>query len=170
MVTQSAISQDEGLVADRKPAPIIRDADQLFRRGIDALEHDRFEDAAGLLQQAADLAPDSPMISLALGITFGRLLRIPEATAALENAIALDPKAFYPHFRMAELHMRVGLVAQAEEELTRAMDLSTSDYERRLVRELRALDRKRRRGVYGVPALPASWAKSRAPDRNPAYD
>ena len=143
MVTQRAMSQDEGLAADRKPTPIIRDAEQLFRRGIDALEHDRFEEAAGLLQQADDLAPDSPMISLALGITLGRLLRIPEATAALENAIGLDPQAFYPHFRMAELYMRIGLVAQAEEELTRAMDLSSSDFERKLVRELRALDRKR---------------------------
>jgi tetratricopeptide (TPR) repeat protein len=143
MAMQSAISQDDGLVADRKPTPIIRDAEQLLRRGIDALEHDRFEEAAGLLRQAVDLAPESPMASLALGIALVRLLRIPEATAALENAIALDPEAFYPHFRMAELYMRVGLVAQAEEELTRAMDLSTSDYERRLVRELRALDRKR---------------------------
>ena len=142
MAMQRAISQDEGL-ADKKPIPIIRDAEQLFRRGIDALEHDHFEDAAGLLLQAADLAPQSAMVSLALGIALGRLLRIPEATAALENAIALDPKAFYPHFRMAELHMRVGLVAQAEEELTRAMDLSSSDFERKLVRELRALDRKR---------------------------
>ena len=78
-----------------------------------------------------------------MGIALGRLLRIPEATAALENAIALDPEAFYPHFRMAELHLRVGLIAQAEEELTRAMDLSTNAYERRLVRELRAVDRKR---------------------------
>ena len=118
MVTQSAISHDDGLVADRKPTPIIRDADQLLRRGIEALEHDRFEEAARLLQQAVDLAPDSPMASLALGITLCRLLRIPEATAALENAIALDPQAFYPHFRMAELYMRVGLVAQAEEELS----------------------------------------------------
>jgi tetratricopeptide (TPR) repeat protein len=143
MVVQSAISQDEGLAGDKKPTPIIRDAEQLLRRGIDALEHDRFEEAAGLLKQAGDLAPESPMASLALGIALVRLLRIPEATAALENAIALDPEGFYPHFRMAELYMRVGLVAQAEEELTRAMDLSTSDYERRLVRELRALDRKR---------------------------
>jgi hypothetical protein len=69
MVTQSAISHDDGLVADRKPTPIIRDADQLLRRGIEVLEHDRFEEAAGLLQQAVDLAPDSPMASLALGIT-----------------------------------------------------------------------------------------------------
>lgn len=140
---QSAILQDESLVADRKPTPIIRDADHLLRRGIDALERDHFEEAAGLLQQAVDLAPESPMASLALGIAFLRLLRIPAATAALENAIALDPDAFYPRFRMAELYMRVGLVAQAEEELTRAMDLSTNDYERRLVRELRAIERKR---------------------------
>lgn len=140
---QSAISQDGGLVADRKPTPIVRDAEHLFKRGIDALEHDRFEEAAGLLRQAVDLAPELPMASLGLGIALGRLLRIPEATAALENAIALDPQGFYPHFRMAELCMRVGLVAQAEEELTQAMDFSTSDYERRLVREMRAIDRKR---------------------------
>ena len=140
---QSAVSQDEGLVTNKKPTPIIRDAEELLRRGIEALEHDHFEEAAGLLQQAVELAPQSPMASLALGIALCRLLRIPEATAALENAIALDPQAFFPHFRMAELYMRIGLVAQAEEELTRAMDLSTSDYERRLVRELRALDRKR---------------------------
>jgi tetratricopeptide (TPR) repeat protein len=131
------------LVADRKPTPIIRDAEQLLRRGIDALKHDRFEDAAGLLRQASDLAPESSMASLPLGIALVRLLRIPEATEALENAIALDPQGFYPRFRMAELYMRVGLVAQAEEELTHAMDLSTSDYERKLVRELGALDRKR---------------------------
>jgi tetratricopeptide (TPR) repeat protein len=140
---QNEISQDDCLVVGRKPTPIIRDAEQLLKRGIEALEHDRFEEAAGLLQQAVDLAPESPMASLALGIALVRLLRIPEATAAMENAIKLDPHAFYPHFRMAELYMRVGLVAQAEEELTRAMDLSANEYERRLVRELRALDRKR---------------------------
>jgi hypothetical protein len=60
---QTAISQDE-LVAGRKPTPIIRDAEQLLRRGIDALERDHFEDAAGLLRQAVDLAPESAMASL----------------------------------------------------------------------------------------------------------
>ena len=79
---QSAISQDEGLVADKKPTPIIRDADHLFRRGIDALEHDRFEEAAGLLQQAVVQESQLPMAWLGLGIALGRLLRIPEATAA----------------------------------------------------------------------------------------
>ena len=55
---QSAISR-MNLVADKKPTPIIRDAEHLFRRGIDALEHDRFEEAAGLLQQAVGLALES---------------------------------------------------------------------------------------------------------------
>lgn len=69
---QAEISQD-GLVADRKPTPIIRDADQLLRRGIDALEHDRFEEAAGLLRQTVELAPQSPIASPALGIALARL-------------------------------------------------------------------------------------------------
>jgi tetratricopeptide (TPR) repeat protein len=140
---QSATLQDEGLMADRRPTPIIRNAEELLRRGIEALERDRFEEAAGLLRQAADMAQESPLSWLALGVALTRLLRVPEATAALEKAIALDPKGFYPHFRMAELYMRIGLVAQADEELTLAMDLSTSEFERRLVRELRAVDRKR---------------------------
>jgi len=139
----NAILQDESLMADRKPTPIIRDVEQLLRRGIEAIERDRFEEAAGLLGQAVDQAPESPMAWLALGVALVRLLRVPEAAAALEKAIALDPQGFYPHFRMAEMYMRVGLVAQAEEELTLAMDLSTSDGERRMVRELRAVDRKR---------------------------
>ena len=73
---RGAISQDGGW-RPTKPTPIIRDAEQLLRRGIDALEHDRFEEAAGLLKQAVDLAPESPMASLALGIALVRLLRIP---------------------------------------------------------------------------------------------
>jgi len=140
---QNEILQDESVMADLKPTPIIRDAEQLLRRGVEALERDRFEEAAGLLRQAVDQAPEAPIAWLALGVALVRLLRIPEATGALEKAIALDPQGFYPHFRMAEMYLRIGLVAQAEEELTLAMDLSTSDYERRLVRELRAVDRKR---------------------------
>jgi tetratricopeptide (TPR) repeat protein len=140
---ETAVQTDDAFMADKKPTPIIRDAEQLLRRGIEQLEREHFDEAVGLLRQTIDLAPDSSLAALALGIALGRLLRIPEAVEALENAIALDPQGFYPHFRMAELHMRVGLVAQADEELTRAMDLSTSDSERRMVRELRALDRKR---------------------------
>ena len=143
MLMQSAISQDDGPVAEKKPTPIIRDAEHLLRRGIEALNMIASRKPPACCDRQRTRRRNPLMASLALGIALGRLFRIPEATAALENAIALDPEAFYPHFRMAELCLRVGLVAQADEELTRAMDLSTNDFERRLVRELRAIDRKR---------------------------
>ena len=140
---RSAISQDDALVAGRKPTrssamPSSCSGGASMRSNMTTSRKRQV-----CCNRRSTWRRNRPMASLALGIVLGRLLRIPEATAALENAIALDPQAFYPHFRMAELHMRVGLVAQAEEELTCAMDLSTSDYERRLVRELRAIDRKR---------------------------
>lgn len=127
----------------KRPTPIIRDVDTLLRNGIDLIERNRFEQAASLLSQAAGLQPDSTMIHLALGIALGRLLRIPEATAALERAAELDPGGFYPRYRLGELYLRIGVPIRAREELQRAMDLSTDSEQRKLVRELLALDAKR---------------------------
>ena len=131
------------IVASKQPTPIVRDADKLFVRGVDALERNRFEEAAGLLRQAAALAPESSAVHLALGIVLTRLLEIPAAFAALETAIELDPKGFFSHFRMGELYMRVGVPTKGREELQLAMDLSTTPEQRRMVRELLAADTKR---------------------------
>ena len=60
--------------------------------------------------------------------------------------------------------MRVGLVAQAEEELARAMDLSTNDYERRLVRNCARSIASARRGASGALTSLASLAESQSPD------
>ena len=58
MVMQSAISQDgdwwQTREARRRSSAT---PSTCSRRGIDALEHDRFEEAAGLLRQAVELAP-----------------------------------------------------------------------------------------------------------------
>ena len=81
--------------------------------------------------------------SLALGIALGRLLHIPEATAALERAAQLEPASFYPRFRLGELYLRIGIPTRAREQLQRALDLSTNGEQRKLVRELLALDAKR---------------------------
>jgi tetratricopeptide (TPR) repeat protein len=132
-----------GDVVARQPTPIVRDADKLFRRGVDALERNRFDEAAGLLRQAAELAPQSSAVHLALGIALTRLTEIPAAFAALETAIALDPKGFFPHFRMGELYLRVGVPTRGKEELQLAMDLSAAPEQRSMVRELLAFDAKR---------------------------
>lgn len=123
-----------------KPTPIISDVDALFRRGVEALEYERFEEAAALLKQAVNLAPDWPEAFLGLGIARTRLLQIPEAIEALETAIRLAPRSFYPHFRLAQLYLRVGVPTKARQEIDRAMEVSENSEQRRLARELRAID------------------------------
>jgi Tfp pilus assembly protein PilF len=134
---------ETGISVAKPPTPIVRDADKLFRRGVDALERNRFDEAAGLLRQAAELAPQSSATHLALGIALTRLTEIPAAFDALETAIKLDPNGFFPHFRMGELYMRVGVPTKGNEELQIAMDVSTTPEQRALVRELVKLDAKR---------------------------
>lgn len=130
-------------LAMAKPTPIVRDAEALLQRGIDALERERHEEAVVLLRQAVSLAEDSADGCLALGIALMRTMRMQDAMAALQRAIALAPDAFYPRLRMAELYMRIGVPTRAKEEMTRAMDLSQNPDQRRMVRILMAADAQR---------------------------
>ncbi len=130
-------------VASKRPTPIVRDAETLFRRGVEALERNRFEEAVGLLRQAAEMAPQASAVFLALGIALTQVLEISEAEHALETAVALDPEEFFPHLRLAELYLRIGVPTKAQDELRLAMDLSTTAEQRKMVRELLAVDAKR---------------------------
>lgn len=130
-------------IVSKPPTPIVRDADALFLRGIDALERNRFEEAAKSLQLAVSLAPKSSAVHLALGIACTHLLDIPAAFEALETAIELDPEGFFPHLRLGELYLRIGVPTKAQEELQLALDLSTSAEQRKMVRELLAVEKKR---------------------------
>ncbi len=130
-------------MAMAKPTPIVRDADALLRRGIDALEREHHEEAVVLLRQAVELAEQSADGFLALGIALMRTMRMHESMAVLERAIELAPEGFYPRLRMAELYMRVGVPTRAKEEMARAMDLSQSPEQRRMVRTLMAIDAAR---------------------------
>jgi Tfp pilus assembly protein PilF len=127
----------------KRPTPIVRDAQVLLARGIDALERGHLEEAAGLLRQTVELDPQSFHGFLGLGIALTRLYEIPQAQKALETALALEPNNFYAHLRMAELHLRVGVPTRAREELQQAMDLSDTPEQRKIVRELQAIDAKR---------------------------
>ncbi len=127
----------------KPPTPIVRDAESLLRRGIEALERERHEDAVVLLRQAVGLDEQSADGFLALGIAMMRTMRMHEAMAALERAIELAPQAFYPRLRMAELYMRVGVPTRAKEEMDRAMDLSQTPEQRQMVRALMAVEAQR---------------------------
>jgi Tfp pilus assembly protein PilF len=127
----------------KQPTPIVRDAEALLHRGIEALERERHEEAVVLLRQAVGLDEQSADGFLALGIALMRTMRMHEAMAALERAVVLAPQSFYPRLRMAELYMRVGVPTRAKEELDRAMDLSQTPEQRQMVRTLMAVEAQR---------------------------
>lgn len=126
----------------KRPTPIVRDADVLLRRGIDAIEYDRIEEAVGVLRQAAGLAPDSHDVQLVYGIALMRALEMHEAIAVLETAIALSPRSFFAHFRLGEAYMRVGVPTRAKDFLDQALKLSGSKEQRDMVRQLLSVETK----------------------------
>jgi tetratricopeptide (TPR) repeat protein len=154
-VESARYEMDSEFVGDgtmaKRPTPIIRDFDGLLRSGVELLERNRFEQARAVLTQAVELQPNSALAQLALGIALGRLLQIPEALAALERAVQLDATGFYPRFRLGELYMRIGVPSRAREELQHALDLSTNAEQRKLVRELLAVDGKREKSRVWRP-------------------
>jgi len=146
MESATAAPVDEAVARgpDRKtPTPIIRDAHALLMRGIDALERERIEEAVGLLRQAAELDERAFLAHLALGIALTKALEIPEAQRALETSIRLEPENFYAHLRMAELYQRVGVPTKVQEELRVALDLARTTAEKKMARDLLALDKLR---------------------------
>ncbi|MDO8431737.1 MAG: hypothetical protein Q7S58_04920 [Candidatus Binatus sp.] len=130
-------------MANKRPTPIVRDADALLRRGMEALEFDRIDEAVGVLRQAAEIAPDSHDVQLIYGVALMRAMEMYPAIAALEAAIALDPQSFFAHFRIAEAYMRVGVPSRAKEYLDTAMQISVTPEQRKMVRELASLEAKR---------------------------
>ena len=130
-------------MADKRPTPIVRDADALLRRGIEAVEFNRIDEAVGVLRQAAELTPDSHDVQLVYGIALMRAMEMGQAIAALEAAIAINPKSFFAHFRIAEAYLRVGVPTRAKEYLDTAMQISEAPEQRKMVRELLSLEAKR---------------------------
>ena len=129
-------------MANKRPTPIVRDADVLLSRGIEAIEFDRIDEAVGLMRQAVELAPDSHDVQLVLGIALMRATDLSGAIAAFETAIALDPTSFFAHFRMGEAYMRVGVPTTGKSYLDEALQLSTSKDQRQMVRLLLSLEAK----------------------------
>jgi cytochrome c-type biogenesis protein CcmH/NrfG len=125
-------------MAGKRPTPIVRDAQTLLVRGIDALERNHIEEAVGLLRQTVQLDEQSFYGHLALGVALTKSLEIAQAERALETAIRLEPQNFYAHLRMAELFHRVGVPTRMKEELQIALDLAETAEQKKIARDLLA--------------------------------
>ena len=137
------VTEAVSLMDGKRPTPIVRDAQALLLRGIDALERNHIDEAVGLLRQTVQLDGQSFYGHLALGIALTKALEIPEAERALEAAICLEPRNFYAHLRMAELFHRVGVPTRMKEELQTALDLAETTEQKKIARDL--LTREERR-------------------------
>jgi curved DNA-binding protein CbpA len=93
-----------------------------FRRGMEALEQNRFDEAARLLGEAAILEPREGRYRA----QYGRALTfLPNsrrvAESELQAAVAMEPNNAAFRVMLAELYQRVGLRRRAETEVTRAL-------------------------------------------------
>jgi len=160
MESAAAVPAEETVArgTDRKtPTPIIRDARSLLARGVDALERERIEEAVGLLRQATELDESLFLAQLALGIALTKSLDIPGAQEALEIATRLEPENFYVHLRTAELYQRVGVPTRVNEELRLALDLARTSEQKKMARDLLALDKVREPRRAWRPDFLALW-------------
>jgi tetratricopeptide (TPR) repeat protein len=142
-IVQSGSADSFVSMDGKRPTPIVRDAQTLLVRGIDALERNHIDEAVGLLRQTVELDAQSFYGHLALGIALTKALQIPAAERALETAIQLEPKNFYAHLRMAELFQRIGVPTRAKEELRVALDLAQNAEEKKTARDLLTTEERR---------------------------
>lgn len=93
-----------------------------FRRGMEALEHNKFDEAARLLGEAATLEPREARYRAQYGraLTFLRHSRR-IAEAELQAAVAMEPNNSAFRVMLAELYQQVGLRRRAETEAARAL-------------------------------------------------
>jgi len=142
-MVQEIATESASSMVHKRPTPIVRDAQTLLVRGIDALERNHIREAVGLLRQMVQHDARSFYGHLALGIALTKALEIPEAERALETAIRLEPTNFYAHLRMAELFQRVGVPTRMREELQLALDLAETAEQKKIARDLLLSEERR---------------------------
>jgi predicted O-linked N-acetylglucosamine transferase (SPINDLY family) len=86
----------------------------LFRSGLLALQTGHAEVALSLTTRAASIAPKDPRYQLGRGQVLEALERLPEAAAAYQQALSLDPSSGDACFALALCQERLGQHAAAE--------------------------------------------------------
>jgi tetratricopeptide (TPR) repeat protein len=90
---------------------------------LSALERNRADLAAGLLEPAAKAFPDVPAVHRTLGITYYRLGNYPSSQKALQQALQLDKSSALSYFLMACTLAKLGRAEAAEAHFRQAHSL-----------------------------------------------
>jgi tetratricopeptide (TPR) repeat protein len=102
----------------------------LYRRGIELLEEEDFEEAAGPLEEAARRAPEKSSIREALGRAYFRSGRFAAAAEEFKAVVERHQVNDYAHFCLGRALAKTGEIERARHHLALASNLrpDRSDY------------------------------------------
>jgi hypothetical protein len=111
------------------------------------------------LEQACLANPRSADLRTCLGMAYAVNLDVYKSMDALEAATALEPGHFWARLKYGELHYRLRVLARAEEDTMKALELASDARQwsvaRRQLQEIRALRRASVRNVTWTKPLTA---------------
>ena len=99
---------------DRKVISFIPDGELYYKKALQAMKRDRFEDAHKYLKRATELSPNDPLILMQYGVLVMEEGRFEEAHELLLGAHELDPTEQEIIFYLAEIHAHLGLLRDAK--------------------------------------------------------
>jgi Flp pilus assembly protein TadD len=107
----------------------------LYRRGIELLEDQDYEEAAVPLEQAARRAPEKTSVREALGRAYFRAGRFGDAAAEFEAVVEAHQVNDYAHFCLGRALSKTGEVERARHHLALASNLRPERRDYRFFRE-----------------------------------
>jgi len=100
---------------NNKIISFIPDGQFYYKKAIQELERDRFEEAHKFLKRATELSPNDPLILMQYGVVIMEDGRFDDAHEVLMTSHTLDPKASETIFYLAEVYAHLGLLRDAKE-------------------------------------------------------
>jgi Flp pilus assembly protein TadD len=107
----------------------------LYRRGIELLEEEDFEEAAAPLEEAARRAPEKSSIREALGRAYFRAGRYAQAREEFAAVVERSPVNDYAHFCLGRSLEKTGRRQEARRHLTLAAGLRPDRADYRVYRD-----------------------------------
>jgi tetratricopeptide (TPR) repeat protein len=121
-----------------------RTADGYYHRGLAYFYQGNFHQAAADFEQAINLAPESAMAHRQLGNALYSLSDYDGALASYDHAIAREPREPRAYLNRAELHLKLGNIADAIADFQKVVDLR-ADAGLEQIAEARLLEVRARR-------------------------
>ncbi|MDS9472684.1 lipopolysaccharide assembly protein LapB [Sporosarcina pasteurii] len=99
---------------NRKVISFIPDGEFYYKKAIQAMQRDCFEEAHKYLKRATELSPGDPLILMQYGVLVMEEGRFHDAQEILQQAYTLDTNASEIVFYLAEVHAHLGLLSEAK--------------------------------------------------------